>query len=155
MYLSSSEYPMPATDSVLYDVMLQTRRLFQVLGARGTALHRDTGITASQRAVLEALDQQEPRTVPQIAKDKSVTRQHIQTLVNELLDKELVEILENPSHQRSFLVQRTERGRKVFAEMRTREARLIAVMAKRIPAGDLEVTLRTLRRIEEQVVKLT
>ena len=143
---------MATPDTLLYDVILQTRRLFQVLATQGTALHSDIGVTASQRAVLEALDQQEPRTVPQIAKDKSVTRQHIQTLVNELQARKLVEVLENPSHQRSSLIQRTARGRKLFADMRTREARVLAAMARQIPADDLKITLQTLKRIEEQTV---
>jgi len=141
---------MPAPDSLLYNVILQTRRLFQVLATKTTALHADTGVTAGQRAVLEALDQEEPRTVPQIAKEKSVTRQHIQVLVNELLEKRLVEVLDNPAHQRSSIVQRTARGRKLFSGMRAREKRLVAEMARQIPPDDLRITLQTLKRIEEQ-----
>lgn len=143
---------MASDETLLYDVILQTRRLFQVLATQGTALHSDLGITASQRAVLEALDQEEPRTVPQIARDKSVTRQHIQALVNELLDKKLVEVLENPYHQRSSLIQRTARGRKAYADMRSREARVLATMTRQIPADDLKATLKTLKRIEEQML---
>lgn len=146
---------MPAADKLLYDVILQTRRLFQVLATLATALHSDTGVTAGQRAVLEALEQDEPRTVPQIARDKSVTRQHIQALVNELLDKKLVEVVENPAHRRSSFIRRTARGRKLYAGMRAREARLIAAMARRIPHDDLQVTLQTLKQIEQRAGKLT
>src|SRR5690606_18141459 len=54
------------------------RACFNRLRALGDTLHEDLGITASMRSVLESLHEDGARTVPQIAKSKSVTRQHIQ-----------------------------------------------------------------------------
>jgi DNA-binding MarR family transcriptional regulator len=144
-----------AEGNPLYDVIWQVRRLFQVLAAQGNALHEASGLTTAQRAVLEFLDREEPQTVPRIAKSKSVTRQHIQTIVNELLEKRLVEVVENPAHQRSPLVRRTARGKKLYAEARAREARVLAAVARRIPEKDLATTLATLRLIEVRVRELS
>jgi len=46
------------------------------------------------RAVLEGLDRSGPRTVPAMARARLVTRQHIQTILNELLERKLVETQE-------------------------------------------------------------
>jgi DNA-binding MarR family transcriptional regulator len=144
-----------AESNPLYEVIWQVRRLFQVLATQGNALHEASGLTTAQRAVLEFLDQDEPQTVPRIAKSKSVTRQHIQVIVNELLEKRLVEAVENPAHQRSPLIRRTARGRKLYSEARTREARALAGIARRIPEKDLATTLATLRLIEARARELS
>ena len=77
--------------STLYQLTWQIRRLFQRLRTTSDELLDGTGINASQRAVLEFLHQQQPQTVPQIAQGKSVSRQHIQTVANDLLIHELIE----------------------------------------------------------------
>ncbi len=64
-------------------------------------------LQASQRAVLEFLSQQQAQIVPQIAREISVSRQHIQTVVNDLLALGLIEAVENPTHKRSSLIQLT------------------------------------------------
>jgi hypothetical protein len=64
-------------------ITMEVRHLFQVLKALADSVHKDAGLTASTRAVMESLADR-PRTVPDIARSKSVTRQHIQLLVDEL-----------------------------------------------------------------------
>ena len=61
-------------------------------------------------------------TVPQIAKLKGVTRQHIQLLADALVAAGLAAVKENPAHRRSSLIALTEKGKRVFAKMRAREA---------------------------------
>jgi hypothetical protein len=41
-------------------------------------------MTAGKRGVLKGLDRLGPQTVPQMARARPVSRQHIQTLVNRL-----------------------------------------------------------------------
>ena len=102
--------------SPLYQVIWRTRRLFQRLRATGEELHEDSGITPSQRAVLEFLSQHQPQTVPQMARENSVTRQHIQIIVNKLLEDGLVECISNPAHNRSSLIQMTSSGRQISVQ---------------------------------------
>lgn len=135
-------------ESALYQVIWQTRRLFQRLATTGDNLHADLGLNASQRALLEFLEGREPQTVPDIARERGVSRQHVQVLVNQLLGLGLVQALENPAHRRSVLVERTEKGRKVFKSARKREAMGLTEMAARFDPGDLETTARTLAALE-------
>jgi len=64
----------------------------------------------SQQAILQILSYVEPETVPVIADNYDVSRQHIQKIVNELIAKELVETIDNPAHKRFVLIKRTDKG---------------------------------------------
>ena len=126
----------------LRQAILAVRRLFHVLAGTAGRAHADLGITASMRAVMETLHERGPRTVPQVAREQDVSRQHIQVVVNGLLDGELVECLDNPDHLRSPIVRLTAAGAKAL------DARLLADLAKKIPGADLKVTLKTLNAME-------
>ena len=132
----------------LRQAILAVRRLFHVLAGTADRAQADLGITASMRAVMETLHKRGPRTVPQVAREQDVSRQHIQVVVNGLLEGGLVECLDNPDHLRSPIVRLTAAGTKVCEAIRRREARLLADLAKKIPGADLNVTLKTLNAME-------
>ena len=104
-----------------YTLTLAVRRMFHKAGNGLAALHQDSPVSVGMRAVLESVIDGGPQTVPQVARVRPVTRQHIQSLVNALLDSGYVEYAENPAHKRSKLVQATERGMREFRSMRERE----------------------------------
>lgn len=132
----------------LRQAILAVRRLFHVLAGTADRAHADLGITASMRAVMEILHERGPRTVPQVAREQDVSRQHIQVVVNGLLEGGLVECLDNPDHLRSPIVRLTAAGTKACEAIRRREARLLAELTKKIPGADLKVTLKTLNAME-------
>ncbi len=112
---------MPSKQQALMSLVHEIRRSFQELGQYANALHSELGVNASMRAVLEFIHEHGAQTVPDIARAKSVTRQHIQTIVDQLLDRGLVEQRANPTHKRSYLIALTRDGRKVFAAIRRKE----------------------------------
>ena len=132
----------------LRQAILAVRRLFHVLAGTADRAHADLGITASMRAVMETLHERGSRTVPQVAREQDVSRQHIQVVVNGLLEGGLVECLDNPDHLRSPIVRFTAAGSKACEAIRRREARLLAELTKKIPGADLKVTLKTLNAME-------
>ena len=101
-----------------YPLTLSVRRLFHKLGYGVAALHHNSGVSVGMRAVLESVIDGGPQTVPHMAKIRPVTRQHIQSLVNELIEGGYVETIDNPAHKRSKLVAPTKRGMRVFEKMR-------------------------------------
>ena len=133
-------------------IALEVRHFFQVLKALADSLHKDVGLNASTRAVMEAIADR-PRTVPDIARSKSVTRQHIQLLVDELAKSDLVELRPNPAHLRSPLIALTRKGESVFAALRRREAPLLDRLGVGLDARRTALTVQTLaalrRRAEE------
>ena len=103
------------------ELLDQVRLLWHVTVQAGERLHEGEAVTLGMRAVLEFLEANGPRAVPEIARSRHVTRQHIQVLVNGLLDLRLVSLDDNPAHRRSSLVRLTPVGQKAIARMRKRE----------------------------------
>lgn len=122
----------------------EIRSCFNRLRALGDALHADLGITAATRAVMEALFESGKQTVPDIARAKSVSRQHIQVLFNALAEAGLAESTPNPSDRRSPLVSLTRRGESAFARMQQREKALLTDLASALDGKATEIALRAL-----------
>ena len=108
------------------------------------AVRHDVGVTASMRGILEALHERGAQTVPQIARAKRVTRQHIQALTDRLLDGKLVSAQVNPKDRRSPLLGLTEHGEAVFERMREREVGIFTEMTRALGDCDIDVALETL-----------
>jgi DNA-binding MarR family transcriptional regulator len=125
------------------------RLCFQRLRAAGDALHADLGVNASLRAVLETLYELGENTVPEIARAKSVSRQHIQKIVDALASLGHVTARANPGHKRSPLIALTAKGRRLFETMRRREAGIVAALARRLDGAELAAALRTLAVLAE------
>jgi DNA-binding MarR family transcriptional regulator len=134
---------MEALDELLDEVRLLWHRLVQV----GEKVHAGERITLGMRAVLEFLVREGATTVPGIARRRHVTRQHIQALVNGLLEQKLVELLENPAHRRSPLVGLTREGRRTIGRMKAREKRLLARQEFGVSRGELRRATETLRAL--------
>jgi len=114
----------------------EIRACFNRLRTVGDQLHDDIGVTAAMRAVLETLYEAGAQTVPNIARSKSVSRQHIQALVDQLVTDGLVQLTENPRHKRSQLVELTAGGSRTFDTMRGREFTALSDLVARLNSDD-------------------
>ncbi len=137
----------------LYGVIRQIRLGFIQLRALGDALHQDLGITASMRAVMESLAEDGEQTVPQIARRKSVSRQHIQVNVDALLKVSIAALRDNPAHRRSPFVVLTKHGQSAFKEMRRREKDILNSLAKEFAVNELEQALKVLARLNDTLMR--
>jgi DNA-binding MarR family transcriptional regulator len=142
---------MTRKSETLLAVIREVRTGFNRLKAVADGLHRDLAINASMRAVLEAVAAGE-QTVPQIARARSVARQHIQVNVDALLEAGLVVLRDNPGHKRSAFVVPTARGRQVFATMQARERVLLDRLAAGHDEGQLAAALSVLRDLNQQLL---
>lgn len=140
---------MEAKPQLIYELVWCTRRLFQRLRTSSDELLEGTGINASQRAVLEFLDLHQPQTVSNMAREKSVSRQHIQTVVNDLLAFGLVEAQDNPAHKRSPLIMMTTQGKKLFKKITQKEAKVLEVLAEEFDEKDIAITIKTMKAIDQ------
>ena len=135
---------MPHAESQLYAVIGEVRTCFNLLKTLAERLHRDAGVNASMRAVMEALAVGPPRTVPDIASARGVSRQHIQTVMNGLVDEGLAVASDNPAHKRSPLYDLTPKGRATFAAITAHEAGPLKDLAAAMDASALEQAGQTL-----------
>lgn len=141
---------MSSSPKSVYALILEVRACFHRLAAEADRLHSDLGVTASMRAVLEAVSDAQDLTVPAIARSKGVSRQHIQVNADALIECGLLTTRDNPGHKRSPFVVLTSKGRKVFAEMRNREKVALEQLARALDEDELLSAIAAVRNLKEQ-----
>jgi DNA-binding MarR family transcriptional regulator len=117
-------------------------------------VHLRPELTDACRGVLRDLARLGPRTVPQLARGRDCSRQHVQLLVNRLAADGMVELIDNPDHRRSHLVRLTEVGKGTLEAMWRREAQLIEDLPVELDVDQLDGAanvLREVRRLLESV----
>jgi DNA-binding MarR family transcriptional regulator len=125
----------------------EVRSLMHRLRVVAAELHRQDGITAGQRGVLLSLAELGPQTVPQLARLRPVSRQHIQSHVNPLATAGYVELVDNPAHKRSRLVRLTQKGQDLVERVRARERRLFRDLGIEVTERDLLASAETLSTV--------
>jgi DNA-binding MarR family transcriptional regulator len=126
-------------------------RLYFLLRAVGDAAHADLGVSTGMRGVMISLADGAGKTVPEMARERPVSRQHIQTLVNDLLAGGLAQVSPNPSHRRSQIVTLTEEGRRRLKVLRDREADLLGAAAPAVSQSDLAAAGRLFDVLEREL----
>jgi DNA-binding MarR family transcriptional regulator len=121
------------------------RLAFNQMRASADTAHADLGITAAMRAVLERLVRGGPQTVPDTARARNVSRQHIQKIVDGLGEAGLIDLKANPAHKRSPLIVLSAKGRELFRTIEKREIAILADIGKDLENHDLAATTETLR----------
>jgi DNA-binding MarR family transcriptional regulator len=134
-----------------YEITWLIRRLFRSMAAAADEYLEDSGISAADRAVMEFLYPKRKLSVPEIARQYQVSRQHIQVTVNRLVDQGLLRSVENPRHKRSRLIRLSDAGRECFKEIRRNEHELIEATFAGISDADLGATRRTLRTLHDKL----
>jgi len=142
---------MPTWQPDLAPLVNRIPRLFFLLKALGERLNDDVGVTAAMRGLMVALADGEPRTVPDLARERPVSRQHIQSVVNDLMEAGLAQTLANPSHRRSSLISLTEEGRRRLKLIQGREAELLARTAPSVSHAELAAATRLLELLERDL----
>lgn len=123
--------------------------LYLRLRAIGEEIHKHAGLSGAMRGVLRDLNKVGPQTVPQLARRRPVTRQHIQAITNDLQEMGLVELADNPAHKRSKLVRLTPSGKQALREIHEREATFVSRTEVPVSTSELNTASRVLARLRE------
>ncbi|HUV22761.1 MAG TPA: MarR family winged helix-turn-helix transcriptional regulator [Gammaproteobacteria bacterium] len=140
-----------AVKSESYEVIWLIRRLFRALSQKSNESLEEFGIAVADRAVMEFLYPDKMLSVPEIAEQYKVSRQHIQTTVNSLLDAGFVATRDNPRHKRSPLIMLNSKGRELFGEILSKDEEIIEVLFSRISKSSIQVTQQTLQSLLNEV----
>lgn len=101
--------------------------------------------------VLRMLVKDGPQTVPDMARSRPVSRQHIQTIIGALEAEGTVELIDNPKHKRSKLVRVTKKGRARFETMRKQFLAAADVYAPCFTAAEVNAATDVCRRARELI----
>jgi DNA-binding MarR family transcriptional regulator len=131
-------------------VVDETIALFHRVRWVAEQIYGADGRSTARRGILRGLVRYGPRTVPQLARSRSVTRQHVQEVVDYLTAHGFVERVANPAHARSQLIRATRRGFATVAHMDEVDAATLVAIGGGLSLHDLSVTARTLRAVRER-----
>jgi len=131
-------------------VVDETIALFHRLAWVADQIYGEDGRGTARRGILRGLVRYGPQTVPQLARARSVRRQSIQPVVDELAREGLVEYVTNPSHARSMLVRIQPRGALMVERMDRVDRRVLSAVGAGIDRRDVDTTAATLRTLRER-----
>lgn len=137
----------PPRAESLYELIRLVRPLYKTLETSVAQELARSGISVSQRAVMEQLLDHGPLTVPAIGRLLILPRQFIQKIANELLEQSLVQRGENQAHKRSVLFSLTPEGEAVVSRIKAREAEIMTPIAAALKPEDLAVTKQVITEI--------
>lgn len=129
----------------------EIRKLHNRLRWLGDQIHAADGQTSSKRSLLISLHRDGPTPVPDLARERLVSRQIIQTQVNLLLEEGLVVARTNPRHKRSKCMALTRKGRDVVEKMLAREAALLEDIGSPLTATQVRETTKHLATIRSHL----
>ncbi len=135
---------------LLLDLFDETVALFHRLRATAANTHGQGELSASRRGVLRSLARG-PSTVPELARQRPVSRQHIQVIIDSLAEDGLVESRPNPAHQRSSLIAITPKGETLLRTMESRERKALTATDWPVSESAVKQAAKTLRQIRQHL----
>jgi DNA-binding MarR family transcriptional regulator len=133
--------------SAVTEMIIELMQAFFRLRAAGRSMGAVTPSGRGLWGFLRTLARQGPRTVPEIARQRPVSRQRIQRLADDAAADGLVEFVPNPRHKRSRLVRLTAKGERAFADMSDRISAWAGDVAPDLDPRDVAAATRVLRQL--------
>lgn len=131
------------------DAIFATFRLHGHLIALGDRMVQPFGMTSARWQVMGSIVLSETEmTVPQIARNLSLSRQAVQRVANDLRDAGLISFEENPHHKRAKLVRLTRTGEKTYRKADRVYAQWANEAFAGLPADELRTAIGLLDRLD-------
>jgi len=134
------------------ELVVHVFRLDGLLTAAGDAMAAPTGQTSARWRVLAAIED-EPLTVPQVARAWWLSRQSVQRVADVLVDEGYAEYEANPGHRRSKLLRITPRGNSALQEIRRAQRAWANALGDEIGEADLRTANAILARAVEALAR--
>ncbi|MGE3601569.1 MAG: MarR family winged helix-turn-helix transcriptional regulator [Dehalococcoidia bacterium] len=134
---------------VLIDEVLAA---FFDLRAAGQRIGVVTDAGAGAWGLLRSVAQEGPVTMADLARRRSVSRQYIQRLANELIDGGWLRLDDNPENRRSGLLTITPAGRRELQDMGRRIDAALLPVAKALAGQDLQRAAETVAALRRAMV---
>ena len=135
----------------MFNLLRESIRLSLQLRAVGKRTGHVTPGGGGIWGFLHSLAVDGPQTVPQLARARPATRQHIQQIANAAVADGLIEFIDNPAHKRSKLLRLTPKGEGVDAEMTERLKTFAGDLAEDFDAAELATAARVLNALRAKL----
>jgi DNA-binding MarR family transcriptional regulator len=134
-------------DDLTYELALVYHRL----SAAARSVVGQGEHSAGRRSIVRGLYRDGPATSSEMARQRHVSRQHLQKLVSELRRDGLVALDEDPQDARAKLVRLTDQGRRLYEGMVERERTLLEYLANGLDEEDLATAVGVLRAVKARL----
>ncbi len=138
-------------EKVMEELMTETIATFFRLRAMGQQIGAVTPNGSGYWGLMRSLKQEGVQTVPQLARSRPVSRQHIQKLANHMIAEGVIELVNNPAHKRSKLLRLTSKGETVFQELNQQIAKVAINLAEDMDVQELQIAVKVLKQIREKL----
>lgn len=139
---------------VMEELMTEAIATFFRLRVVGQQIGAVTPNGSGYWGLMRSLKQEGAQTVPQLARSRPVSRQHIQKLANEMIAEGVIELAENPAHKRSKLLRLTPKGEAVFQKLNQQIARVALNLAEDMDVKELQIAVKVLKQIREKLKEI-
>lgn len=147
----------PARNLGRRDLSLAVMNCVPWLYFRLQAEGQEIGAVNAQRGgtwgMLNSVITQGPQTVPQLARARPVSRQHIQKLANEMVAEGLIRFVPNPAHKRSQLIEATPKGLDAYSRMNASLGELAEQLGKGFSKEELFMAASVLERMRAKLAE--
>ena len=135
-----------AFEALIFEIF----RTYNRLNAVGDTLSEEFGLSSARWRVLGSACR-EPKTTSAIARERGLTRQSVQEIVNSLINDGLAELKENANHKRAKLVAPTDVGRAAIRRVNEKSVDWQNHIADAATVSDIQITIRTLVRLRSRL----
>src|SRR5215468_5962887 len=133
------------------ELMLEVAQCFFRIRALGQKTGLITSWGGGAFGFMRSLALLGPLTVPQIARMRPTSRQRMQRLADELTAEGLVQLIDNPKHKRSKLLQLTPEGDARYRELSARLLSIASTMGVAFSEPDIRRTTEIVRQLSDDV----
>jgi DNA-binding MarR family transcriptional regulator len=135
-------------DDALEGLLWETRRLFRALASAADEALAPLGISASDRALVEFLAREPgPVSLAELARKRSVSRQHIHQSLDRLANPAWVKKMPDPDDARAVRLQLTAEGRALWHAIRRVDRSVLRRLADHVDSVSARAAAATLRQI--------
>lgn len=106
---------------------------------------------AGSFGLLRSLKKSGPQTVPQLARAREVSRQHVQILANGLVEHGLAKFADNPAHKRSKLLRITALGERRLAQITERIEDAYEGISQGLDPDEIRSAIRVLSELRRRM----
>ena len=139
---------MATKPTLLAALTWELRRAFRELAAAADLELEPLGISTRDRALLEFLARETaPITLSDLARRRSVSRQHIHQSLRRLPDPGWVEEVPDPGDGRNVLLSLSRKGRAFWARIQAGDQAYFARLAPHFQADDIQSAINTLAKL--------
>lgn len=143
---------METRPALIESLTWELRRAFRELAAEADRILEPLGISAGDRALLEFLARElAPVALSDVARRRSVSRQHIHQSLRRLPNAAWIEELPDPGDRRIVLLRLSREGRAFWKRIRAYDRAYFARLAPHFQGADLQTAVKALRQLRAAI----